>query len=255
MKYTKIISLILALIMVLSLAACTSNSSDSDSDNPAKQSANLQSGDITNDSTNEEIAKYYNEVMKISKADKSFQGDDNLSIGDVELNGDTKESVKNMILSIGNSAISAFSGGDYEVYLPYVDQDVEILPDDIESFTVTDNGDTLTLNIKPVAEENVTKRLNGPQGRFFEVYEDIQTAVSQVQQISFPDGVDDSLKIDYYGGTVNFTIDKETKKIISGSTEMIAILNITNAKVTILTLKSCTVSLKYKVDYPKTAEE
>lgn len=242
--------------MVLSLAACSSDNSDlnSKSDNQSKQSAKLQSGDITNDSSKEDIANYYNEVMKIARADESFQGDDNLSISDIQLNGETKESVKNMILSIGNSAINSSSGGDYEIHVPYFGQDVQVLPDDIESFSVVDNGDTLTLNIKPVAEENVTKRLNGPHGRFFEVYEDIQSAVSQVDQISFPDGVDNSLKIDYYGGTVNFTIDKKTKKILSGSTDMVVLLNITNAKVSILTLKSCTVTLSYKVDFPKAAE-
>ncbi len=286
MKHTKIISLVLAILMVLSLAACSPKGSDSestsnqsanvqsddivdttndtsntnadssntnvDSGNHPEQTANVQSGYITNNSSKKEIANYYNEVMKISKTDESLIGEDDLSIKDIELNGNTNETVKNLIKSIGNSAISASSSDDYVVRLPYADKDVEVLPEDIESFSVIDNGDTLTLNIKPVAEENVSKRLDGPQGRFFEVYEDIQGAVSQVKQISFPDGIDKSLKINYYGGTVNFTIDKKTKKIISGTTEMVAIINMTNAKLTVFTLESCNISLSYKTQFPKT---
>lgn len=249
----KFLAILLSILMAVSFAAC-SNSTNDNKSKESKQSADVQSGDITNASSNEQIAAYYNEVMKISKADKSLQGDDELSIGDVNINGKTNETTKSMITSIGNSAIKAFSGDDYEVYLPYIDKAVEVLPQDIESFNVTDNGDTLTLKITPVKEENVSKRLNGPQGRFFEVYEDIQGAVSQVSQISFPDGVENSLIIDYYGGSVEFKIDKKTKKVISGTTHMVAILNITNAKVAVINLRNATISLNYKVTYPKAVE-
>lgn len=127
--------------------------------------------------------------------------------------------------------------------------------DDVLACNVADNGDgTITMQIQPKAGEMSLKGEDS-QGRFFMVLGDISAAVSGISVLTFSQGdAKDNVLVHYKGGQGKFVIDTKTKEIIEADYEMIALVDVTHANVTIIKDKSASVTITYTTHFPASDE-
>ncbi len=123
--------------------------------------------------------------------------------------------------------------------------------EDVLACYVKDNGDgTITIGIQPKAAE-MAIRGEDSQGRFFEVLGDIGGVVGSIDMVKFEQGgADENVKVTYKGGTGVVKIDTKTKEIVEADYEMISVVNVTHATITVIKDKSATLNISYKNHYP-----
>ncbi len=233
--------------------------------------------------TLEDVANYYVEAYNYTKSltaeyidDQGetvtfykLLGDENLSVGDVMIDGTANAIINKLVPGIVSGLFSANIYGLVPCYNrnPELDNNLKddtrkadhdfrtsgITADDILAANVTDNGDgTITLVIQPKIGQMST-RGDDSQGRFFEVLGDIGSTVANISVVSFAQGTaDENVVVAYKGGTVSVKIDTATKEIVEADYKMIANVEVNHATVTVIKDKSASLLITYTNHYPAT---
>ena len=154
-----------------------------------------------------------------------------------------------VIVSTIRSIIAPLVKSNYEVSdskpIPYDDQEVNVLPDDIKSFSIQDNGSTYTLKIQPKDDINPKKSLEGSTGRFFPVVENIKDIAAGVPGVKFEGGVEQGVTADYKDASIEVIIDKTTYEITGGTYKLNIYLNINKASYTLIKVDHATAIISY----------
>ncbi|MBQ7740601.1 MAG: hypothetical protein IJT65_05140 [Eubacterium sp.] len=232
----------------------------------------------------EDVCKYYVEAYDYTKsltadyveggnAVKYYKllGDEAMDVGDVMIDGKANAMVNNLVPNIVGGMFKPTPYGLVPCYNrnPDLDNNKEdehkkndwdfrtshLTADDILACNVVDNGDgTITITIQPKAAE-MSIRGEDSQGRFFEVLGDISGVVGSIDIVSFTQGgADENVKVTYKGGTGKVKIDTKTKEIVEADYEMISLVNVTHASITVIKDKSASLSISYKNHYPASDE-
>ena len=203
---------------------------------------------LSNSSSKSDVANFYNEMMKASKASKKVKGTDDVQMGDVSIKNYSNTFIS-ALKKAGAAGIKMGFKQKTNCTLPYANQTVNVLPSDIKSFSVKDAGSNYVLTIVPADENNQKKELSGPQGRFFTVFKDMQSAMQNVKSIKYKDGFDKDFQINYGGGTITVTVNKTTKQMFSGTYVMKATLVLTNVDIPLLPTVTGTACVIYTTTY------
>lgn len=234
--------------------------------------------------TNEDVANYYVEAYNYTKTltaeyvteDGStatfykLLGDEDLSIGDVMIDGKANATINKLVPGIVGNLFSKSTYGlvpcsnrdpnldnnsenvaNGEVSESYDFRTSHFTAEDILACNVTDNGDgTITLQIQPKAQE-LAMRGDGSQGSFFEVLGDISGTVSKISLIKFEQGdATENVKVNYKGGKATVKIDTATKEVVEADYEMVVDVAVTHATVTVIKDKSANIKITYTNHYP-----
>lgn len=229
----------------------------------------------------ESVVKFFNEAYDYTKTltaqytdengeTKTFYkllGDENISIGDVIIDGKANATINSIVPGIVDGLFAPNTYGLTPCYSrePEWDNNFNdenkkedhdfrtsaLTADDVLDASIVDNKDgTITLTIQPKAAEMST-RGDDSQGRFFEVLGDIGGVVGQISVISFTQGdASDNVKVTYKGGTGKFVIDTKTKEITAADYNMVANVSVTHANVAIIKDKSAKLAITYTNHYP-----
>lgn len=234
--------------------------------------------------TDEDVANYYVEAYNYTKSltaeyiteDGStatfykLLGDENLTIGDVMIDGKANATINKLVPGIVGGMFSANTYGlvpcsnrnpeldnnsenvaNGEVSQSYDFRTSFFKGEDVLASNVTDNGDgTITMQIQPKAQE-LAMRGDGSQGSFFEVLGDISGTVGQINIIKFEQGdANENVIVNYKGGKATVKIDTATKEIVEADYEMIVDVSVTHATVTVIKDKSANIKITYTNHYP-----
>ncbi len=234
--------------------------------------------------TNEDVANYYVEAYNYTKTltaeyineeggTETFYkllGDENLTIGDVMIDGKANKTINKLVPGIVGGMFSPNTYGlvpcsnrnpeldnnsenvaNGEVSQNYDYRTSFFKGEYILASNVVDNGDgTITMQIQPKAQE-LAMRGDGSQGSFFEVLGDISGTVAQISIIKFEQGgADENVKVNYKGGKATVKIDTATKEILEADYEMIVDVAVTHATVTVIKDKSANIQITYTNHYP-----
>lgn len=193
--------------------------------------------------------------------------EESLVVSDVLIDGSENSTINSLVDSIVPNMFSAGTWGlspccdknpndDNNSREQYKNQDLDfrkslLTADDVLACNVTDNNDgTITIQIQPKAGE-MSYKGEDPQGRFFMVLGDIGATVAGISVLSFSQGeAKDNVKVHYKGGQGKFIIDTKTKEITTADYEMIALVDVTHANVTIIKDKSASVKITYTTHFP-----
>lgn len=194
-------------------------------------------------------------------------GDENISIGDVIIDGKANATINSIVPGIVDGLFAPNTYGLMPCYSREPDWDNNFNDDtkkadhdfrtsaltaeDVLDASVSENEDgTITIVIQPKAAEMST-RGDDSQGRFFEVLGDISGVVGQISVISFTQGdANDNVKVTYKGGTGTFIIDPKTMEITGADYNMVANVAVTHANVAIIKDKSAKLAITYTNHYP-----
>ncbi len=233
----------------------------------------------------DDVANYYKEAYDYTKSltaqyidDQGntvtfykLLGDENMTIGDVIIDGSANAVVNKLVPGIVSNMFSPNTYGLVPCYNRNPDLDnnsedefkkadhdfrtTEFSGEDILAANVTDNGDgTITIQIQPKAAEMST-RGDDSQGRFFEVLGDISGVVASIDAVSFTQGTaEENVKVTYKGGTGTIKINTATKEIVEADYDMETVVNVTHASIAVIKDKSATLTISYVNHYPASDE-
>lgn len=239
--------------------------------------------------TDEDVANFYIEAYNYTKTltaeyvqeDGStatfykLLGDEDLTIGDVYIDGKANSTINKLVPGIVSGM---FSAGTYGLVPcsnrnPDLDNNSENVAngevdteydfrtshmnaaEDILASNVVDNGDgTITVTLQPKAQE-LAMRGEGPQGSSFEVLGDISGTVSQISIVKFEEGdANENVIVEYKGGTITAKIDTATKEVVEADYKMLVDVAVNHATVTVIKNKSAKLQITYTNHYPASDE-
>lgn len=218
-----------------------------DAQKPADDAA--ASAELSSSSSKEDIVAEYIKVYNTTKATGTFTGHDTMTCDSVVLDGSENSTVK----KLADGFMSA-SGTDMQLP-PYSDdnpaKECLITADDVESATYTDNGDgTATIKITPKSVTSA-KHFEDPQGKMFNVMEDIAGALANISVISWSEGdANSNVTLITEGGYAEVTYDKSTKMMTKADYVLITIADVQHANVLIFKDKSAKATFTYTMSYP-----
>jgi len=219
----------------------------SQGNNPTEAPSSPSGDVISNSSTKQQIADYYNKATAATKKANKLRGKESVELSKISVNNNDSGAIISFIKGILGSVIeSNFEVSDSKP-IPYHDQEVNVLADDIKSFSVTDNGDTYTLKIMPKDDINPKKSLEGSTGRFFPIVENIKEIAAGVPGVKFEGGVEQGVTADYKDAVIEVKIDKKTYEIVGGTYSMNIYLNINKASASIFKVDKATAIISYKL--------
>ena len=196
-----------------------------------------------------EILAEYAVVYKTTKATGTFKGHDTMSCEYVQIDGKDNSMVKGiadkfMAASGTNMDLPPYKGDDNPM-------ECLLTEADIDSATYKDNGDgTATIKIVPKAAENATFK-NDPQGKSFNVLEDVAGALSSISVITWAEGdANSNVKLTEKDGYIEVTYNKDTKMMTKADYVLVTYADVTHANVAILKDKSASVKFVYTMTYP-----
>ena len=120
----------------------------SQGNNPTEAPSSPSGDVISNSSTKQQIADYYNKATAATKKANKLRGKESVELSKISVNNNDSGAIISFIKSILGPVIES----NYEVSdskpIPYHDQEVNVLAMTLRA-SVTDNGDTYTLKICP----------------------------------------------------------------------------------------------------------
>ena len=200
-------------------------------------------------STPAEILAEYAVVYKTTKATGTFKGHDTMSCEYVKIDGMDNSMVK----GVADGFMKA-TGTNMDLP-PYKGEDnpMESLltAADVDSATYTDNGDgTATIKIVPKAAENAKFKAD-PQGKSFNVMEDIAGALAGISVITWSEGdANSNVKLTEKDGYIEVVYNKDTKMMTKADYVLVTYADVTHANVLVLKDKSASVKFVYTMTYP-----
>ncbi len=228
----------------------------------------------------EDVVKYYVEAYDYTKSLTAqyeengntvtyykLLGTEKMDVGDVIIDGKANAIVNKLVPGIVGGMFKPTPYGLVPCYNrnPDLDNNKEdehkkndwdfrtshLVPEDVLACYVKDIGEgKIEIGIQPKAAE-MAIRGEDSQGRFFEVLGDIGGVVAGINVVSFSQGdATDNVRVTYKGGTGIVKIDTKTKEIVEADYEMISIVNVTHANVTVIRDKSAALTISYKNHYP-----
>lgn len=232
-----------------------------------------------------DVAAYYVEAYNYTKsltaeyidADGNRQtfykllGDENLSVGDVMIDGSANKIVNGVVPGIVDNLMSKNTYGlvPCNNRNPETDNNLDddtrlsdrdfrtsyVTEEDILEANITDNGDgTITMVIQPKSAQ-MSMRGEDSQGRFFEVLGDIGSVVASIDMVSFETGTpEENIIVDYRGGTASVTINTATKEIVEADYTMLTNVYVNHASILVIKDKSASLLITYTNHYPATDE-
>ena len=200
-------------------------------------------------STVEEVLAEYAVVYKTTKASGTFKGHDTMSCEYVKIDGKDNSMVK----GVADGFMKA-TGTDMDLP-PYKGDDHPaeslLTAADVDSATYTDNGDgTATIKIVPKAVENAKFKAD-PQGKAFNVMEDIAGALAGISVITWSEGdANSNVKLTEKDGYIEVVYNKDTKMMPKADYVLVTYADVTHANVLVLKDKSASVKFVYTMTYP-----
>ena len=217
--------------------------------NPAPEATTAAPAANAAPTTPDEILAEYAVVYKTTKAAGTFKGHDTMSCEYVQIDGKDNSAVK----SLADGFMKA-TGTNMDLP-PYKGEDnpMECLltTADIDSATYKDNGDgTATIKIVPKAAENARFKAD-PQGKSFNVMEDVAGALANISAITWSEGdANSNVKLTEKDGYIEVTYNKDTKMMTKADYVLVTYADVTHANVLILRDKSASVKFVYTMTYP-----
>jgi hypothetical protein len=200
-------------------------------------------------STVEEVLAEYAVVYKTTKASGTFKGHDTMSCEYVKIDGKDNSMVKGIadgfVKATGtNMDLPPYKGDDNPM-------ESLLTAADVDSATYTDNGDgTATIKIVPKAVENAKFKAD-PQGKAFNVMEDIAGALDGISVITWAEGdANSNVKLTEKDGYIEVVYNKDTKMMTKADYVLVTYADVTHANVAILKDKSASVKFVYTMTYP-----
>ncbi|MCC8022952.1 MAG: hypothetical protein LIO46_04130 [Clostridiales bacterium] len=223
---------------------------------PAQQSAG-----ITSESSAADIAAYYNEVMRLSRAANTVRGSLTMELLEFQMPAVNDVLMNQLSRLMPDQQMMPEMEALEDLTLP-LDDSVALLPEDIKSFEVIDSGDTLTLKIVPHAEETMLIEDGvGPHGRSlgamadFDDFDEFDGAMEPDEflnngMISFAGDPQDSFSVIYDGGYLEIVVDKATSLIQSGAYVTVMEMNVTDCKIMgLISIDSACAKMQYIKTY------
>lgn len=220
-----------------------------DAQKPADDGA--ASAELSSSSSKEDIVAEYIKVYNTTKATGTFTGHDAMTCDSVQLDGSENSAVKKIADGMMNS-----NGTDMQLP-PYSSDNPAteclITADDVDSATYTDNGDgTATIKIVPKSVTN-SKHFEDPQGKMFNVMEDVASTVDSISVLSWAKGdTASNVNLITEGGYAEVTYDKETKMMTKADYVLVTIADVQHASIKMLLLndKSAKATFTYTMSFP-----
>ena len=249
----KIIAVGCAVALMLSFAACgkkpaedetttapettvaeETTAAPSTGDETTEAPAPSVDGTISNSSTKDEVAAYYNQVLNAAKKEGKVRGTEQpLGINLTDLGGLSANFVDMLNKAIPGIVEGIFKPGT-DKPLPVVNYDddsktagIQLQGSYIKEFKVEDKGDKLVLTIVPNAVKNPSYGADA-QGSFFQILGDVQGVVDSISQIKF--AADGGLDLNYENGNGVITVDKASGKLVAAEYNMHINITVTNCK-------------------------
>lgn len=228
--------------------------------------------------TSEDAVKYYVEAYNKTKAKTAtyktasgneewygFIGEEELTVGDVMIDGKSNAVINKLVPGIVSGLFkpNAYGLPPCTNKVPANDIDEKsasfatsrLTAEDVRAVNVKDNGDgTITMQIQPNATE-MSHRGMDAQGNFFNTLGAIDSTVDQISALSWAQGTTaDNCKVYYKGGQGTVKIDTKTGEIVEADYDMEVTVDVTHANVAVITDKSATVVVSYKMHFPASDE-
>lgn len=219
-----------------------------DAQTPAGDSG-ASSAELSSSSSKEDIVAEYIKVYNTTKATGTFTGHDAMECNGVELDGKENGTLTNL----AGTFMSA-NGTDMQLP-PYSDdnpaKECLITADDVDSATYTDNGDgTATIKITPKSVTS-SKHFEDPQGKMFNVMEDVASAIADISVISWSEGdANSNVTLITEGGYAEVTYDKSTKMMTKADYVLVTIADVQHANVLFFKDKAARATFTYTMSYP-----
>ncbi|MBQ7739908.1 MAG: hypothetical protein IJT65_01560 [Eubacterium sp.] len=229
--------------------------------------------------TLDDVANYYAEAYKITKAETAEYIDENgkkatfykfidekrIEVNDILVEGSSNAVINKLIPQLLDALYVPTIGGLHPCNArePENDKDEKggsllesrIKGDDLTAANVKDNGDgTITLTMQPKLTEMSRVGMD-PQGKMFTTLNDIGAVVDAVDAFSWASGTtEENCKVTYKGGTAVIKIDTKTKKVVEADYTMIAYVDIQHANIAVVHDKSLSATVYYKCHFPCSKE-
>lgn len=220
-----------------------------DASKPADSSEPAASAELSSSSSVAEIVDEYAKVYNTTKAAGTFLGHDTMTCESIMIEG--KE--QGMVKSAADKFMTA--NGTSMPLPPYSDDNPAneclITADDVESATYTDNGDgTATIKIVPKEAVN-SKKFADPQGKMFNVMEDVAEGIKDISIVSWAEGdANSNVTLTTKEGYAEVTYTKDTKMMTKADYVLVTYADIQHCNVLIFKDKSGSAKFVYTMSYP-----
>lgn len=200
--------------------------------------------------TTEEIVAEYVKVYNTTKATGTFLGKSSMECASVKINGKEQGALKTLAGSI------ITSNGTDQPLMPYKDDnpgnECLVTPADVASATYKNNGDgTATIKIIPKGTVN-DKIFEGAQGKFFNVMEDVGSALANISVISWAEGdANSNTTLTTDGGYAEVTYNIESKMMTNATYVLITNASVEHCNVTFFKDQAGEAQFVYTVTYPQ----
>lgn len=215
--------------------------------------------------TKAETAKYKNDDGSISDY-YALLGIDDLNVEGLLIDGKENGTISGLVPGIVGGLFSKGINGlpPSSNKNPTEDLDINgesliesrLVPEDILASNVVDNGDgTITLTLQPKLTPLSTPGLDA-QGHVFTTLGDISGTVDSISVLSWASGdTASNVVCNYMGGTAVVKIDTKSGKIIEADYHEVVQIAVNHANVAIIKDKSASLTVKYDMHYPVSAED
>ncbi|MCM1365086.1 MAG: hypothetical protein NC122_00950 [Faecalibacterium sp.] len=200
--------------------------------------------------TKEEIVAEYIKVYNTTKATGTFLGKESMNCESVAIDGN----VNGTITKLAGTFMTA-DGTDMQLP-PYSDsnpaKECLITADDIDSAEYTDNGDgTATIKLVP-KEVKEARKFSDPQGKMFNVMEDVSSTLASVPVLTWSEGdANSNVVLTEKESTATVTFNKDTKMMTAAEYVLITYADVTHANVLMFKDKSATAKFVYTESFPQ----
>ena len=215
---------------------------------PADTTAAAPSGNAEPSTTAEIIAEYA-KVYNTTKKAGTFLGHDTMSCESVLVEG--KE---NGLIKSAADKFMAASGTDMPLP-PYTDDnpgnECLLTADDVTSATYKNNGDgTATITFVPKDVTN-SKRFEDPQGKVFNVMQDLAKTMEGIPVVSWAQGdANSNVIMTMKEGHVEVTYNIDTKMMTKADYVLVTYADVTHINVLMVKDKSGQAKFVYTMSYP-----
>lgn len=215
--------------------------------------------------TKAQTAKYKNEDGSTSDY-YALLGVDDLKVEDLLIDGKENGTISGLVPGIVGGLFSKGINGlpPSTNKNPAEDLDKDgvsfatsrIVPEDILATSVADNGDgTITITLQPKLTELSVPGMDA-QGHVFNTLGDITGVVDSISVLSWASGdTASNVKCNYMGGTAVVKIDTKTGLITEADYHEVVKIAVTHASVAIIKDKSASLTVRYDMHYPVSADE